>query len=369
MNITIIIPSLDPDEKLGQVVDGLLAVGFRDIVLVNDGSHEGHLQPFLDAAVRPEVTVLTHGVNRGKGRALKTAFAWCMQNRPETGGVVTVDGDNQHSAKDVRACAEAMVRQPEKIWLGVRDFSLEQVPLRSRFGNTVTRCIMKLACGVQVTDTQTGLRAIPARYLPLMCRIEGERYEYETQMLLSLRSEKIGIGEVVIDTVYIEENQTSHFNPLKDSWKIYKIIFRHMFRSIRSFAAFAASSVACFLLDNGLFTLLNAVVLSRLADGGRELAATVGARAVSSVLNFLLNRNLVFHSREGAGKSAPRYFLLALALCGISAWFVYLLNSLLHMSNVMETAIKLPVDTVLFLFSYLIQKKWVFQEEKTDTMS
>ena len=369
MNITIIIPSLDPDEKLGQVVDGLLAAGFRDIVLVNDGSHEEHLQPFLDAAVRPEVTVLTHDVNQGKGRALKTAFAWCMQNRPEIDGVVTVDGDNQHNAKDVLACAEAMLRLPEKIWLGVRDFSLEQVPFRSRFGNTVTRCVMNLACGVSVTDTQTGLRAIPARYLPLMCRIEGERYEYETQMLLSLRSEKIGIGEVVIDTVYIEENQTSHFDPLKDSWKIYKIIFRHTFRSVRSFAAFAVSSVICFLLDNGLFTLLNAVVLSRLADGGRELVATVGARAVSSVLNFLLNRNLVFHSREGAGRSAPRYFLLALALCGISALLVYLLNSLLHMPNVMETAIKLPVDTVLFLFSYLIQKKWVFQGEKADTAS
>ena len=368
MNITVIIPSLDPDEKLGQVVDSLLAAGFRDIVLVNDGSHEEHLQPFLDAAARPEVTVLTHDVNQGKGRALKTAFAWCMQNRPEIDGVVTVDGDNQHTAKDVRACVEAMVRQPEKIWLGVRDFSLEQVPLRSRFGNTVTRYIMKLACGVRVSDTQTGLRAIPARYLSLMCRIEGERYEYETQMLLSLRSEEIGIGEVVIDTVYIEDNQTSHFDTLKDSWKIYKIIFRHMFRSIRSFAAFAASSIVCFLLDNGLFTLLNAVVLSRLADGGRELAATAGARAVSSVLNFLLNRNLVFHSREGAGRSAPRYFLLALAQCGISAWFVYLLNSLLHMPNVMETAIKLPVDTVLFLFSYWIQKKWVFKDKKAEAM-
>lgn len=363
MNITIIIPSLDPDEKLGQVVEGLLAAGFRDIVLVNDGSHEEHLQPFLDAAAHPEVTVLTHEVNKGKGRALKTAFAWCIQNRPGIDGVVTVDGDNQHNAKDVRACAEAMVSQPEKVWLGARDFSLEQVPPRSRFGNTITRSIMKLACGVNVTDTQTGLRAIPARYLPLMCQIEGERYEYETQMLLSLRSEKIGIGEVLIDTVYIEENQTSHFNPLKDSWKIYKIIFRHMFRSVRSFVTFAASSVICFLLDNGLFTLLNAVVLSRLADGGREFAATLGARVVSSIVNFLLNRNLVFRSRGAAGQSAKRYFLLALVQCSISALLVYLLNNLLHVPNVMETVIKLPVDGMLFLFSYLIQKKWVFKDK------
>ncbi len=230
MNVTVIVPSLDPDEKLIAVVDGLIADGFNDILLVNDGSHEDHLWPFRQAAEHPEVTVLTHEVNKGKGRALKTAFAWCLENRPDIDGVVTVDGDNQHRPRDVRRCAQAMIDDPDRVWLGVRDFSLEHVPARSRFGNTLTRGIMKLACGVSVTDTQTGLRAIAAKNLPLMLRIGGERYEYETQMLLSLRSAKVGIGEVVIETVYIDENESSHFNPLKDSWKIYRIIFRHMFR-------------------------------------------------------------------------------------------------------------------------------------------
>ena len=363
MNVTIVVPSYEPDEKLCQVVDGLIAAGFQDILLINDGSHEEHLQPFRDAASRPGITVLTHEVNRGKGRAMKTAFEWCMKNRPEIDGVITVDGDNQHNAKDVLACAQAMVRQPDKVWLGVRDFSLPHVPPRSRMGNNITRFVMKLACGVSVSDTQTGLRAIPTRFLPLMDRIEGERYEYETQMLLSLHSEGVAMGEVVIDTVYIEENQTSHFNPLKDPWKIYKIIFRHMGRSLRSFAAFAASSVTCFLLDNGLFTLLNAVVLSQMADGGRELAATAGARVVSSVVNFLMNRNLVFRSRSDAGRSAGRYFMLAVVQCGISALLVYLINGLLHVPKATETLIKLPVDILLFLVSYSIQKKWVFKEK------
>ena len=362
MNVTIIVPSLDPDEKLCQVVEGLLAEGFRDILLVNDGSHEDHLRPFEECAKHPEVTVLTHEVNKGKGRAMKTAFAWCIQNRPDIDGVVTVDGDNQHKPRDVRACAEAMAARPDSVWLGVRDFSLEHVPFRSRFGNTLTRSIMKLACGQSITDTQTGLRAIAAKYLPLMCEIEGERYEYETQMLLSLRAEKIGIDEVVIETVYIDENESSHFNPLRDSWKIYKIIFRHMFRSAGSFLKFAAASIFCFLLDNGLFTLLNSVVLSRMADGGRELGATVGARVVSSVVNFLLNRNVVFRSTGSSGRAAGRYFLLAVVQCGLSALLVYILGSLLQVSHVMETAIKMPVDCMLFLFSYVIQKKWVFKD-------
>lgn len=229
MKITAIVPSLDPDEKLMQVVKGLLSEGFDDIVLVNDGSHSDHVQPFLDAAELPGVTVLTHEVNKGKGRAMKTAFAWCIEHRPDIDGVVTVDGDNQHRAKDVRACCDALLRDPDKLWLGVRDFSQEHVPLRSRFGNTITRGFMKLACGVSVSDTQTGLRCVSAKYLPFLCHVEGERYEYETQMLLSARREGLGIGEVIIDTVYIDENQTSHFNTLRDSWKIYRIIFRHIF--------------------------------------------------------------------------------------------------------------------------------------------
>ena len=96
MNVTVIVPSLDPDEKLMQVVEGLRNIGFRDIVLVNDGSHADRTEPFREAAQYPEVTVLTHEVNKGKGRALKTAFAWCLENRPGIDGVVTADGDNQH---------------------------------------------------------------------------------------------------------------------------------------------------------------------------------------------------------------------------------------------------------------------------------
>ena len=230
MNVTAVIPSLNPDEKLCAVVDGLLAAGFPDILLIDDGSDADHLAPFRKAARYPEVTVLTHEVNRGKGRALKTAFTWCIENRPGIDGIVTVDGDNQHLPKDVLACVRAMLREPDAIWLGARDFSLKQVPRRSRFGNTVTRMVLRAVCGAGITDTQTGLRAAAARYLPLLCRIEGERYEYETQMLLSLCSENIPIREVRIDTVYLDENKSSHFDTLRDSWQIYRIILRHIFR-------------------------------------------------------------------------------------------------------------------------------------------
>ena len=130
---------------------------------------------------------------------------------------------------------------------------------------------------------------------------------------------------------------------------------------LRSFLKFSASSGICFLLDYGLFTLLNAVLLRDMADGARELIATYGARIVSAVVNFLLNRNLVFRDASDPRRAAVRYTLLAVAQAAVSALLVYAVRRLTGSSALMETAIKVPVDVGLFLASYQIQKRWVFK--------
>ena len=98
--ISVVLPSLDPDEKLLAVVDGLLEYGFTDIILVNDGSKPENLHYFETAAAHPEVQLLHHEVNRGKGAALKNAFTWFLENRPDSVGVVTVDGDTYYFGSD-----------------------------------------------------------------------------------------------------------------------------------------------------------------------------------------------------------------------------------------------------------------------------
>ena len=143
-SVSVVLPSLDPDEKLTIVIDGLLAYGFTDIILVNDGSKPENLHYFEEAArLHPQIHLLHHPVNRGKGAALKTAFSWFLENRPDAAGVVTVDGDNQHHPQDTRACAERMLRN-NRLVLGVRDFSLPEVPLRSRSGNRITSLVFKV---------------------------------------------------------------------------------------------------------------------------------------------------------------------------------------------------------------------------------
>ena len=135
MNIRVILPSLNPDEKLMMVVNGLISAGFDDIVIVDDGSDDSHMKPFKEAESYSQVTVLHHEVNRGKGRALKTAFEFCMSNRPDIDGVVTVDGDNQHRPADIKACCEMMIKNPNHVVLGCRDFSGDNIPAKSKFGN------------------------------------------------------------------------------------------------------------------------------------------------------------------------------------------------------------------------------------------
>lgn len=351
--VTIVLPSLNPDEKLNKVVDGLLSAGFEDIVLVNDGSDEAHLEPFRQAAAHKEVTLLTHEVNKGKGRALKTAFSYVVDNRKQTAGVITVDGDNQHTVKDIRACAEKMLECKDKVILGCRDFTQDNVPWKSRVGNVSTSLVFRLFCGIKISDTQTGLRAIPYQYLPLMCEVEGERFEYETQMLFAIKKNHIGMEEVKIETVYLEDNASTHFDPIKDSLKIYKIIFKFMI-----------SSGTSFLIDYGIYSLLVFLIGGNFSRGLRLFIATFVARAVSSICNYTMNRKAVFKSKASVSRSLIRYYILCVFQTAASYGLVFLLSSLCRAGSFLEIVLKLAVDIVLFMISFQIQHRWVFKEER-----
>ncbi len=361
MKISVILPSLNPDEKLMMVVSGLVNAGFDDIIIVNDGSDEDHMAPFREAMEYEQVTVLTHEVNKGKGRALKTAYEFCLENRKDIDGVVTVDGDNQHHVEDIRACCEALVEHPDCVVLGCRNFSQSQVPWKSRVGNNITRGVFRILCGIKISDTQTGLRAFPFQYLKLMTEISGERFEYETHVLLEMKRHKITCVEMPIETVYIEENASTHFHWLKDSLRVYGVIFKYIILSAVQFLKYTLGSILSFLIDNGLFTLME-YVLGRtvLSDWAVTAYSTVSARVVSSVFNFLFNRRAVFKSGEAVGRTLVKYYALCICQTMASAGLVYLFSRIFGAEGAWETAIKVVVDTCLFFLSFQIQKRWVF---------
>ncbi len=209
LRVCAIVPSLNPDDNLLEVVGGLVSKDFEHIIVVNDGSNNETSHYFEKIKTMPRCVVLRHNKNLGKGRALKTAFNYYLNNYSDMLGVVVADGDNQHYIDDIVNCAQRLCETQDSLILGARSFSKENIPLRSRFGNKLTVVLMRFLCGVKVTDTQTGLRAIPTDIVREFLGIYGERYEYETNMLLETKRQNIKIDEVEIKTIYIDDNNVS----------------------------------------------------------------------------------------------------------------------------------------------------------------
>lgn len=358
---SVIIPSYNPDEKLLCVVTGLEELGVDDIIVVNDGSKEECIRYFDEVSERPSVTLITHEKNRGKGAALKTAFKYFLENRKDSAGCVTADGDAQHKPCDIVKCANDMITQKNSIILGVRDFSKPDVPARSRTGNRITSAVFRIFVGMKISDTQTGLRAFPMSCIKDMCEISGDRYEYETNMLLEIKKRGIPFSETIIETVYIEENRTSHFNPIKDSWRIYKLILAHFFK-------YTLSSVFCFILEQIIQSTVFHFVKNNVLGVLSELIAFLPARIISSVANFALNRKFVFGSDTNMRTALIRYYILwflqAIATILLDLLFTQVLFRV--SSDILYTVITVCVKTAIAIVSFRIQKDWVFAEKKHD---
>ena len=348
--ILVVIPSLDPDDRLLEVIRGVQEKGFTDILLVDDGSAPEN-QHYFDEGAALGCEVLHHGVNKGKGRALKTAFEWFMQNRPDAAGVVTIDGDNQHLPKDIAACVDVMFAQEKDVLvLGVRDFNLPHVPPKSRFGNKLTSSVFRLFCGLKVSDTQTGLRVFPRGIIPKMIEVSGERFEYETNMLLVCKQADIPLVEQTIETVYINANETTHFHPVKDSLRVYGIIIK-----------FFLSSLLSFLLDYGLFNLFYALFKKGALASHRLFFATALARILSSLFNFTVNRKAVFRSDAPLATTMARYYILWGFQLLASFGLVKLLSGIFGEGGAVVAILKLIVDMFLYFVSFRVQQAWVFK--------
>ena len=352
----ILIPSLEPDERLPAYIQKLAESGFGHIVVVDDGSPESYQEIFRRIGeIDPRVQVLHHDVNHGKGVALKTGYRWIQENLPEISGVITADADGQHTVPDCVRLAEELESGSRALYLGSRDFSQPNVPPKSRTGNRFTSLLFFLLYGKWLQDTQTGLRAFRREDLDFMIGVEGERFEYEMNVLIACARKDLPMIPITIETVYENENRGTHYHPFRDSMRIFRVI-------IRGFVRFMGVSILCFLVDQGLFNLLNlAVFQNQAANAARYiLYATACARAVSASLNFVLNKSLVFRLKGHTGGALWKYIVLAAGIMLVSAGGVWLLGK----AGMISTIAKPIVDFLLYFVSYRIQQKWVFGGEK-----
>lgn len=341
----ILIPAYEPNEKLIKLVKEIRNLTDIQIIVINDGSGEKYNNIF-EELVKMNIKILVHDRNKGKGEAIRTGIRYLIEQE-ETEGCVFADCDGQHTPKDIVAVQELLNKTKKNIILGVRDFNQKKIPLRSKIGNKVSKILFKIMTGIKITDTQTGLRGYSADIFEWLLQIEGNRYEYEFNILLKINEDNISYEEIKIDTIYEEKNKQSHFKPIKDSILIYKPIIKFVKSSV-----LAAIVDFCLLIifQNKFNNLLIAVVL---------------ARIISSIINFICNKNYVFEKRKTRNtmKMATQYFLLVLVIMILNYCILNLLYIVLNINIVIS---KVITEVILYVFSFIIQKRVVFcNKQKT----
>ncbi len=341
-NITVIIPAYKPGRELLETIRALTNVGLSDILVVDDGGGKDYAPIFAEIEADPVCTLLRHRVNRGKGAALKTAFAYFTEHRPHHIGVVTADADGQHLPEDILAVAAAMVESGSTV-LGVRDFSLPDVPDRSKAGNRITRAMFRLFFGMKITDTQTGLRAFPRSALPVIASAEGDRYEFETNMLYLIHRYGLPLREVTISTVYINDNSTSHFRVVRDSVRIYAPQLKYL---------------GGFLLAALLYGLLTQLLPT-------SATTTIAAGAIAGLLHYGMTALTVFDhtirpfSLLKYGAVAVGYGALSVAVLALTGLLPEVGHALLH------SVTSLVLWVLAFFVHFRMGHKWVFRNRIT----
>ena len=365
MNKLIFIPAYKPDARLTELCRSLS--GTYHVLVVDDGS--GSEFDGVFSSTEEFATVLRYKKNRGKGGALKYGYSKIKELFPDAEYVITADADGQHTPDDIAKVAD-MVECEGGLVLGSREFT-GKVPARSAFGNSLTRFVFRIASGKKVRDTQTGLRAFGVEYLDKFSSLKGNRYEYEMTQLMYAAQNKIPIREVAIETIYENNNETSHFHPVRDSIKIYWIIYLNS-----TFLKFCTSSIIAFVIDAILFMVLKKTVFTseyvferpefiRDVLTGSSLA-TATAWIVSSFVNFNLNKLWAFRSDKNYLSSLIEYYSLSVISILVKSFvlmsaFVNLNERLnLHVPSIVQYFI---AGTIMVFINYFVQKKFVFNKK------
>ena len=342
-SLAILIPTFNPNQKTLDLVLELSNFQWNEIVIVNDGSSI-ESQIFFDKINKIEnIKILNHSSNQGKGAALKTGIDYLNDKRIELDGLITVDSDGQHLIKDIIKIAKEVKNRKNDIIFGVRSFD-NTTPLKSKFGNKITKYFLFLFNGISLSDTQTGLRYLPGSIFDEFLKLPGNKYEFELECIFTIKKLGYNITQIQIKTIYIDNNQGSHFRPLIDSARIYLVFTRFSFSSLLSFG-----------LDITIFALFMSYLES-------ILYATFIARIVSGVFNFYLNRNFVFqiNKKNSFIKDLTGYLLLWLTLLILSGIIV---SNLQGSSAYVIIPFKIIVDLMLFLIAFYIQKNIIFNNK------
>ncbi len=348
--VALVIPAYRPSAVLLDLVDAIYCEDRERVicgtVIVDDGSGPEFRAVFDSVLRRANVTVLRHAVNLGKGAALKTGLNYALVAFPCAAGGVTADADGQHAAADIVRLAHILSENPEQITLGVREFDT-QAPLRSRLGNVLTRGVFRVFTGMRLTDTQTGLRAWPRWHCEAALVIPINGYDFELECLLKAHEagshRAVAIRQEPIETIYLDGNRSSHFDPIRDSMRIYFVFLRY-----------CGVAILSALVDSLTFYL----VVSRT---GNLIAGQIAGRVLSVALAFVLARNVVFRSNVSVAVSFAKYLTFVALMGAISYGTIDYLHARFGIPPVFA---KLIAEGFLFPANFSIQRQIVFARSR-----
>ncbi len=349
--IIIMIPALNPSHQFIKYIDELIDNNFRNIIVINDGSAT-EFNTIFEAIKEKNIIVIEHEKNLGKGKAIKSGLEYLQSNDAYNDclGVITVDSDGQHLLKDVINVANSLKENKDSLILGCRDFESNNVPPKSKFGNKTTSNFFKLLYGVKISDTQTGLRGISKNLFNQLINLEGDRFEYETNMLIDCILKKVNIVEVQIETVYMNNNKETHFRPFKDSVLIY-------WRILNSFFKYSLVSVISCIIDLTLFQILLLTLPIKNSKTILIVISTVIARVISSLVNYTLNKKVSFNSKNNVKNTILKYYALCIIQIIVSSTLVSILCNFI---GIPEILVKIVVDTIIFIVNYRVQRLFIF---------
>lgn len=339
-----LIPAYNPIETLPNYVEQLLTKKvFTKIIIINDGSKESCDPIFTKVAALPDVVVLKHAINRGKGAALRTGLNYIACEFKNALGVVTIDADGQHDIEDACKVAQALKQAPNHLIIGSRNFKKE-IPFRSLFGNMFTRHTLRIIAGIKLSDTQSGLRGIPMSLVPDLLSIDTNGYEFELDMLIAAKHEDYRLEEIPIKTIYLDDNMRSSFRPLWDSLRIYFVLLR-----------FSIIAILSALLDYAVFMTVYFFIAQKV------MLALICSRFISVTFNYLSVRRFAFHSREPLLKTLPKYLVLAV-ISGLIAYT--LITGFMSLLSWHVVFAKIGAEFITFIINFLIQRDFIFKKHK-----
>jgi glycosyltransferase involved in cell wall biosynthesis len=219
--IAVIIPALNAQRTLPRVVADARAQ-LEPVLVIDDGSRDAT----GDAARAVGAVVIRHPVNRGKGGALKTGFAWALENGFD--GVITLDADGQHLASEIPKFLRERERGGADLIIGGRAHLFGEMLPRRRMANRFSAACIALTSGAKITDSQSGFRFYSAKLIrALELRTDG--FDMESEVIVRAGRRGLGIVTIPIELGFVDGVATSHYKPLKDTLRIAWTVTRARF--------------------------------------------------------------------------------------------------------------------------------------------